>query len=113
MKKDRIRAGMEIHKQANICCLSAFPAGLARKDGDALLHLFTFTLRTRSFGLAMLGNALNERKFLFTALAFIFVCGHVLLLIISFQTPIPRNHVPYTSTITKWQLDVMDFRLNS
>jgi len=79
-KRDLIHAGMGIHKKSNIYCRSALPAGLGRKDGDALLHLCTFTLRTRSFDLAMLGNALNERKFLFTALAFIFVCGHVLLL---------------------------------
>jgi hypothetical protein len=56
---------------------SALPAGLGREVGNALFHFCAFALRTGSLGLPVLGNALNDCKFLITIPAFILVCGHV------------------------------------
>lgn len=65
-------------RRGKIGLLSAFPAGLGCKEGDALPDLLAFALRTGNTALVMLGDAQDQRKFLITVPAFILVRGHVL-----------------------------------
>jgi hypothetical protein len=56
--------------------LSAFPAGLCREGGEALLDPLSFALRAGNLGHFMLRNAQNYGKFFIATFAFILVCGH-------------------------------------
>lgn len=67
-------------RRGEIGLFSAFPAGLGCKEGDALLNLLAFALRTGNIGLAMLGDAQDQRKFFIAVPAFILVRGMSFLL---------------------------------
>jgi hypothetical protein len=71
------RRQQEIRNRKKIGRPSALSTGLGREDGDALLHLCAFALRTGNLGRAVLGDALYDGKFPFALLAFVLVCGHV------------------------------------
>ena len=82
------RRRMGLGEQRRFVYPSALPACLGREEGDALFYPGAFAFRAGSPDLAVLGNALNNFKFLLALLAFIFVCGHVPppFLTIRFQT---------------------------
>ena len=82
---------MGLREQRQIVYPSALPACFGREEGNVLFYPGAFAFRAGSFGLAVLGNALNNFKFLLALLAFILVCGHV-------PPPYPYHPIPDKTT---------------